>query len=496
MSEVRVTYSGLISFGIVLITVITGLIFTLIVSRRLTTEEFATWSLIGSLIIMVMVLDPISSYWATRQVARGEKVAVTAIGSNIIFAIAATGIYQFVIYFMVITTDADYDILLLSTLMVPLLYISKEMKAIISGYKPQGTSYGLLIFEVTKIPLGLVLVYWLDMGLEGAIYTTIIAQSSSLAFYTYYIRNKLKEKFHLSYFKTWLKRFWIPIFQGNADRLIHLDVIIYSTMVGSVTGLAYLAASKAIVNVISMTTYLSRGLYPKLIAEQKGDYVVMMFKRTFLFTIPILGLALVFAKPGLWIINPNYFEASIIVYSWAFVNFGFVVEALLASSLLGLESVDAEKNPKIKQLLKSKLFKVPAISAVGRIFYIVLLLVILPIILQSNSSDLEVIFWWGIIGVAANTIIIGLYWNMIKKTISFPFPIRNIGKYILATILTSIPTYVLIENYLIYEVSIFKFLPIIIPYILLFVSIYISIMYLWDKETRHFLRLIINEIKK
>ena len=96
------TYSGLISFGIVLIMVITGLIFTLIVSRRLTTEEFATWSLIGSLIVMVMVLDPISSYWATRQVARGEKVAVTAIGSNIIFAIVASGIYQLVIYFMAI----------------------------------------------------------------------------------------------------------------------------------------------------------------------------------------------------------------------------------------------------------------------------------------------------------------------------------------------------------------------------------------------------------
>ena len=91
MSEVRVTYSGLISFGTVLIMVITGLIFTLIVSRRLTTEEFATWGLMGSLIVVVMILHPISSYWATRQVARGEKVAVTAIGSNLIFAIVATG---------------------------------------------------------------------------------------------------------------------------------------------------------------------------------------------------------------------------------------------------------------------------------------------------------------------------------------------------------------------------------------------------------------------
>jgi len=85
---------------------------------------------------------------------------------------------------------------------------------------------------------------------------------------------------------------------------------------------------------------------------------------------------------------------------------------------------------------------------------------------------------------------------MIKKSINFKFPIKNIAKYVFVTIIASVPSFILVENYLVYEESIFDFLPIIFPFLLLYASIYISLIYLWDKETRHLLKLIINEIKK
>ena len=85
---------------------------------------------------------------------------------------------------------------------------------------------------------------------------------------------------------------------------------------------------------------------------------------------------------------------------------------------------------------------------------------------------------------------------MIKKSINFKFPIKNMAKYVFVTIIASVPSFILVENYLVYEESIFDFLPIIFPFLLLYASIYISLIYLWDKETRHLLKLIINEIKK
>ena len=78
MAGIRVTYSGLISFIITLSTLITGIVFTLIVTRRLSPEDLGAWSLIGGLITYVIVIEPIISTWTTREIARGIKSAKTA----------------------------------------------------------------------------------------------------------------------------------------------------------------------------------------------------------------------------------------------------------------------------------------------------------------------------------------------------------------------------------------------------------------------------------
>ena len=56
MSGIRVTYSGLISFVVGLASVFTGIIFTIIVTRQLTPEEFGTWNLIGGLIVYAVII--------------------------------------------------------------------------------------------------------------------------------------------------------------------------------------------------------------------------------------------------------------------------------------------------------------------------------------------------------------------------------------------------------------------------------------------------------
>ena len=72
MSGIRVTYSGLISFVVSLLSVLTGVIFTLIVTRQLSQEEFGTWGLIGGMTGYVLIFGPITTYWVTREIARGE----------------------------------------------------------------------------------------------------------------------------------------------------------------------------------------------------------------------------------------------------------------------------------------------------------------------------------------------------------------------------------------------------------------------------------------
>ena len=77
MAGIRVTYSGLISLTIRLLSIITGLAFTLIVTRQLSQEEFGTWGLISGILIYALAIHPIITYWATREIARGEKSGKT-----------------------------------------------------------------------------------------------------------------------------------------------------------------------------------------------------------------------------------------------------------------------------------------------------------------------------------------------------------------------------------------------------------------------------------
>ena len=73
MSNIRATYSGLISFSIGLLSILTGLIFSLIITRTLDSQEYGTWSLILRILVYAVVIEPVISYWITRETARSES---------------------------------------------------------------------------------------------------------------------------------------------------------------------------------------------------------------------------------------------------------------------------------------------------------------------------------------------------------------------------------------------------------------------------------------
>ena len=82
MSNIRVTYTGLIALVTSLVGVFTGTVFVIIVTRRLTPDDFGLWTLIGTVISYVLVVEPIISYWTTRQISRGEKTFETELGKK------------------------------------------------------------------------------------------------------------------------------------------------------------------------------------------------------------------------------------------------------------------------------------------------------------------------------------------------------------------------------------------------------------------------------
>ena len=165
MSEIRVTYSGLIALLAAFAGVGFGLIFMVIVTRTLSIEEYGTWGLIIGLLAYGGILDSLVHVWVIRETARGVKSGKTAtlLGTGI-FSTAGVFVYIIAAFIVGLETQIDQSILLFAVILLPTIFLMKNLNSMNQGWKPQITSYANLISESIKIPTVLIFLLFLDLG--------------------------------------------------------------------------------------------------------------------------------------------------------------------------------------------------------------------------------------------------------------------------------------------------------------------------------------------
>lgn len=493
MSDIRVTYSGLIALTVGLASVLTGTIFTLIVTRRLSPEEFGEWSIIGSMISYFLIAEPVISFWATRQIARGETVGKTSLLSSTFFSFGAIPPYLVLSYYVSQTGHLHYDSMLIAMALLPVSFVSQTLSGINLGHKPHATSYGLVMFESLKIPVGLLFVYFFNMGINGAIITTIIAYLGKIVIQFYFGRHQLKGKFSLNALKHWIKLSWLPLYSNLSHVIWSLDVVVYTIITKSVVGVAYFSVSSTISALIGNASLISQAVYPKLLAKGSHDYVTENFSQLMYFAIPLLGVSLIFAKPALFALNPAYQGAYMVVIIYSFRTFFYVITNTLYQTLLGIEEVDVEKNYNYRTLAKSKLFSIPTLINIQYGIYIVSLAVFL-FINFNKISQIELVTWWAIIALSVQMPFLLYAVILVKKKIKFSFPYVNVAKYVAATI-TFVVVFHLTSHMIInYQNSIYNFLPKVILELLICMTIYLTITFVIDKKTQNLFKSIFREL--
>ena len=133
MSGIRVVYSGFLIFAISIVTAISTSVVTIIITRTLAVEDFGLWTLISSLLIYSLVLDPIISFWTTRNVSRKIEMGKTPLYSSSIFSIG--GILVYLLSILLIGDPKDFTILILAGILIPPMYLLKVVNNINLGWK-------------------------------------------------------------------------------------------------------------------------------------------------------------------------------------------------------------------------------------------------------------------------------------------------------------------------------------------------------------------------
>ena len=236
MSNIRVTYSGLISFAFTMMNVLLGLAFMMIITRTLSVEEFGIWNVIVSLVVYSIILEPIISFWATREIARKNESGKTAIFSSGIFSIAGIAIYLIISYFTGLESEIDVGVLWFAVFLIPLSFINKSLVSVNNATKPHVISIGQTVSIVIKIPLALYLLYFMDYGIQGIIFVHAGGLIASSIILFIYVRNHFKNKFEIKFLKNWIKFSWLSLYPRISVFLQSLDIVIFVIITNSVSG--------------------------------------------------------------------------------------------------------------------------------------------------------------------------------------------------------------------------------------------------------------------
>ena len=118
------------------------------------------------------------------------------------------------------------------------------------------------------------------------------------------------------------------------------------------------------------------------------------------------------------------------------------------------------------------------------------------VIFKDQTSQIELVIYWSIIGMITQIPLSIYLYGLVKRKFKLNLDKFTITKYIIISIGTFGVSFVLSEMFLIYNNSIFEFIPSLFVFILLGVVGYLVLTYVVDTRTQKLFKAIINEVKK
>ncbi len=494
MSEIRTTHSGLISLLFGILTIPTSLIFMVLITRSLSTIEYGTYTLIIGILVYATVIEPIINYWATRETARGLHTGKSTVFFGGLFSLFGVLIYFIVMFFISKNTDATQDVLFFGAIIVPPLFINRMLSAINSGFIPHNPIIAGFLFSIFNIIFTLFVMTYLKLNIWSLIEIISISYVLSSLFLGYSARKKLRDKISLDVLKKWIKFSWIPLFSSLGFFALMMDVSIFALLVGSVTCLAFWGVALVVSKVGESSSYVTRAIYAKILqgkSEDLGEITNILFY----FVILLSSIILVFAKPALFLLNPQY-EVSYVILSILTVQTAFwVFSGHFQTSIISNEKVDMKKESSFKEYFHSKLIRVPSILLFQSISYLTIFSIGI-MIMKDTYEFLDILHFWAILLLLIHIPFAFYFYRLLQKNIQFKLNYSRILRYFLSSLISFGITYVLVNEYLVYDSNPFDFAPQIILFALFGICIYVVLTYIFDSKIRVLIHNIFNEFKR
>ncbi|MEM2704621.1 MAG: polysaccharide biosynthesis C-terminal domain-containing protein [Candidatus Bathyarchaeia archaeon] len=484
MNQIRLRYTGFVAYFSSITLALTGLLFSLLITRKLTPIELGVWRYLGTLISYFAMPIYLFSFWSTRLTAQNKYILKTLLTITIPLAFFIMLIFMAMIEIFSSSIEYPEVVFLVAAFEIPLIYIYTSLESVATAWRPHLNYYAQIIQDLIKLPIALILVVSLKLSLTGAILATI----SGFIARSLFLYVSLQRLNWGGVDKTIAKKFfalvWLPLYISIPTYISSLDVIIITLLAKSAYPLGYATALFLIGGFVSMSGNLAAGLYPKMLQKPSGKDVESVLSLIMMFVIPTAIGTFILKEQLLNILRPEYVAAASLLPIALLHSVIFILNSIMDSTLLGEERVDYKDEIRFKEIINSKLFFVPTLNYLYSFMYLPSLLIALYIIQPKNPLDIVMI--WITTNLIALFIITAYKYRIASRKLQFSFPKIPTIKYFLASIFMGIIVYSISPRSLPSEL--YKALQSAIPSILIGSLSYFGMLTLVDKEFRSILK--------
>jgi len=490
VNSVRLKYSGLVNFASRVISVLTGLLFTMLVTRRLNEELFGTWQFYASLLSYFTIPSSIVNYWLTRVTGRGKPVAKSGVFFNSMVSLVSATLFIILSPVFAASVSIDASTILAFIIWIMAIHHTSSLESVCHGVEPHIVGYGTVVFETSKVVIGAILVGYFRLSLFGAVLSVDMALIIQTLYYSIRLFKHLKGPFTLNEVGRWFKMGWIPLTSIAPGFVYSQDALALALLTGSLLPVAYIRAANVFAGVILFAGSLAVGLYPRLLSGGTGKDVKESLELVLLFLIPMTLGQLILAEPLLYLLREGYAPVYGVLRIMAVCSAIIVMKNFFSTVILGVEKADINENVSWRNLLGSYLTRVPIIDLAGSIVYVAITAVIARVLNDLNSPLMLISMSAASCYLLVNLLIMLCYLSISRRLVNFGLDFRRIFKLLVSGLIMSTVLLLLYPESARSE-QIMVVITSLMPVILLGAIVYFTAVYLLDRKSREMLKTIL-----
>jgi len=253
---------------------------------------------------------------------------------------------------------------------------------------------------------------------------------------------------------------------------------------GGESALGYYSAAVTFSTVIGYAFSLAFALYPKMLAQDCPADVVTSFKNMLMFALPMAAVTLTMSTSLLTILNASYSPASPILILLTIDTLVVLVSQFYTQGLTGLETLDVEGKISLRELVRSKIFKVFTLSYIQAAIALPTVYFILTQL--ALSGPVQAAMYVVAVNIVVHVITFAIIYLLLRHEFKLIVPWMSVAKYVFAALVAAAVLLILPQT---------STLTTTFGKVLLGVGVYTALLLVIDGDSRNLAKRVLEEMR-